>query len=81
MDDLNLQQRFEDLQRQFEDHKHTGLDSVLIDTTIISQGSITARDTATVDGIYGTEEAGVINNNRQRILDIENALKGIGALT
>jgi hypothetical protein len=54
---------------------------VLVDTTIISQGSITARDTATVDGTYGTEEAGVINNNRQRILDIENALKGIGALT
>jgi len=81
MDDLNLQQRFEDLQRQFEDHEHTGLDSVLIATNIQSQGSITARDTDTVDGTYGTEEAGVINNNRQRILDIENALKGIGALT
>lgn len=70
-----------DLKREFEDHKHTGLDSQLIDTTIQNQGTITIRNTATIDTTYSAEEGGVIANNRTRIQDIETALKNVGILS
>jgi hypothetical protein len=68
------------LKREFEDHRHTGTDSLPVETTIQSQGSITAVDEATVDGTYGSEESGVINNIRTRQGEIEAALVAIGAL-
>lgn len=68
------------LSRKFEDHQHTGLDSLPVVLSLTNQGSLTAQDTASVDGTYGAEEAGVIDNNRTRILQIENVLKAAGLL-
>lgn len=42
--------------------------------------ALTAKDGATVDGTYGSEEEGVIKNNRTRIEEIETALKNLGVL-
>lgn len=78
MTDLN--KTVADLKRAFEDHRHTGTDSLQIESTIVSQGSLTASDSATVDATYGTEEAGVINNLRTRQIEIETALIALGLL-
>lgn len=42
--------------------------------------SLTAEDTATVDATYGSEEAGVINNLRTRLGEVEQVLKDNGLL-
>lgn len=76
----DLVRAFLTLKREFEDHRHTGNDSLMVETTIESQGELTAKDAATVDGTYGSEESGVINNLRVRQEEIEQALQAIGAL-
>lgn len=50
-------------------------------TSPSTQTSLTAQDGSTIDGTYGTEEEGVIKNNRTRISEIESALKDLGLLS
>jgi hypothetical protein len=51
----------------------------LYGTTAVAQAAaLTAADAATVDGTYGAEEAGVINNLRTRLGEVETALANIG---
>lgn len=47
---------------------------------IVQQAALTAQDTSTVDATYGSQEQGVIINNRTRIAEIEAALQSIGLL-
>lgn len=42
--------------------------------------TLTAKDAAVVDVTYGAEEAGVIDNNRTRVEEIETRLKAVGIL-
>ena len=49
--------------------------------TVIVRGkqpALTAQDAAVVDATYGSEEQGVIANNRTRIAEIETALQNVG---
>lgn len=51
------------------------------DTAPIAQPSaLTAKDNSTVDTTYGAQEADVINNNRQRIDELETKLQSLGLL-
>ncbi len=70
------------LRRDFEEHGHSGLDSKQVDLTdqIETQGSVTAKNTSTVDTTYGAQEAAVIGNNRTRIAEIVTALQSFGIL-
>lgn len=43
--------------------------------------AMTAADAATVDAVYGAEEAGVINNIRTRVNEIEAKLRSLGIIT
>lgn len=80
--DPNLIREFKGLQQQFKDHKHTGLDSQLVAFTLENQGSITTENSDTTsDTTYSATEKAVIDNNRDRINDIEDALKALGVLT
>lgn len=47
---------------------------------VTQQASLTAPDGATVDGTYGTEEAGVITNLRTRVNELESRLQAYGLL-
>lgn len=77
-----LVQRLIQLEKAFREHNHTGRDSTRIETTTISnEGALTAKDTSTVDGTYGSEEQAVIVNNRTRIEEIEDALKANNILS
>lgn len=78
-----LERELASLKRAYAEHRHTGLDSKLVDLTdqIESQGELTAASSATVDATYGAEEAGVINNSRTRIGEIEDALQAYGILS
>lgn len=49
-------------------------------TPVSQQSALTAQDSATVDSTYGTEESGVIQNNRTRIAEIESRLSSYGFL-
>ena len=42
--------------------------------------ALTAADAATIDGTFGSEEEGVVNNERTRIIEIETILKGLGII-
>lgn len=46
----------------------------------VKRQTLTAKDATTVDATYGSEEQGVIGNNRTRIEEIETALQSIGLL-
>ncbi len=48
---------------------------------LYKEAALTAEDGATVDGTYGTEEQGVINNLRTRMGELETALQAIGLIT
>lgn len=48
------------------------------ETPVVQASALTAKDTATVDGTYGSEEQGVIDNNRTRIEEIETILTNLG---
>jgi hypothetical protein len=47
---------------------------------LTEQTALTASNTSTVDGTYGSEEAGVINNLRTRVDEIEDKLQALGLL-
>lgn len=51
-----------------------------VDPEEADKTSLTAQDSATVDATYGSEEEGVIKNNRTRISEIETALINLGVL-
>lgn len=74
-----LLQRFLELEKQFKEHRHTGRDSKRV-FAFSSQGSLTAKNASTVDGVYDANEQNVIDNNRTRIEEIETALQSIGVL-
>lgn len=57
-----------------------GSDDKILDTSNNELSALTAKDATTVDATYGTEEAGVIDNNRTRIEELESRLKSIGLL-
>lgn len=79
---MSLEKRVGDLENKFRTHKHSGLDSPAITLELENQGSLTAKDSSTVDtATYSATEAGVIENNRTRIEEIEDALKALGILT
>lgn len=42
--------------------------------------ALTAPNTSTVDGTYGAEEQAVINNTRNRVNNIEPALRAAGII-
>lgn len=42
--------------------------------------ALSTKDAGTVDATYGAAEAAVINNNRDRIEEIEQALQDLGLL-
>jgi hypothetical protein len=69
------------LKREFEEHRHTGLDSLPITAQLENQGSLTPNNTSVVDGTYGPQEAAVISNVRDRVVQIETALQGVGILS
>lgn len=77
----DLVRRLTALERAFKEHQHTGLDSKPLQSPIQDQGSLTAKNDSTVDATYDAVEAGVIENNRTRIGEIEDALKNIGILS
>lgn len=78
-----LEREINRLKREFQEHRHTGLDSKPIDLTdqIESQGSVTTPDNSAVDGTYGASEAAVIANTRTRVNQIEDALQSFGILS
>lgn len=78
-----INQRLTVLQKAFRDHQHTGLDAKPVDVPnpITNQGSITAVDESSVDAVYDSQEAAVINNTRSRVNEIEDALIAIGLLS
>ena len=79
---MSLQKQVDDLQREFKDHKHTGLDSPLLATKLPNKGSLTDVDDTAIDATtYSSVEKAVIDNNRTRIEEIEAALKAVGLLT
>lgn len=47
---------------------------------VAQQSALTAQDSATVDDTYGTEESGVIQNNRTRIEELETAMSNLGLI-
>ena len=49
-------------------------------TPVSQQGAMSAADAATVDTTYGAEEAGVINNIRTRVGEVETALENLGLI-
>lgn len=46
-----------------------------------TQTSFSTENSATIDTTYGTNERDVIKNTRQRVGEIETALKDMGLLT
>jgi len=81
MDYKEIEALLLELRQRFEDHHHTGLDSLPVENTLANQGSLTAKSNATVTATYGVDEQAVIVNNRTRIEEIENALIALGVLT
>lgn len=81
MDYDELVQRLIELENKFKEHVHTGRDSKRITLGLTNQGNITLKNESVVDGTYGAEEQAVIDNNRNRIEDIENALKANNILS
>lgn len=78
---MELPDRVQKLEKEFRDHRHNGRDSVRIDFSLEKQDALTAKDDATVTATYTSTEANVINNNRTRIEEIEDALKAVGILS
>jgi len=70
------------LQRAFQTHRHTGLDSAKLRLAeqIEATGELTAADMSGVGSTYGADEQGVIDNTRTRVNEIEAALKESGIL-
>lgn len=82
MDFNEVVRRLMKLEDDFKHHKHSGKDSRRLELDqITNQGSLTTKDTSTVDGTYGSEEQAVIDNNRTRIEEIEDALKANNILS
>lgn len=60
---------------------HSGANAGFFGTTATTQPTaLTASDTNTVDGTYGSEEALVINNLRVRLDELEDKLQALGLL-
>jgi hypothetical protein len=78
-----LQKQLNALKRDFREHKHTGLDSKVIDlsTQIQVLGSLSPADNSAVDTTYGAEEAAVIENLRARVAQLETVLQAFGILS
>lgn len=47
-------------------------------TPVVKAAALTAVDSATVDGTYGSEEQGVLSNVRVRIGELSNIVKNLG---